>query len=130
MWAFKGRIVYSRLNYCKVKITENSGTEWDEIALETVWKIDKKALKKIMFIFIIFSGYIFEGTVSTRCLIHIYRIMILSKIESVRIDVISKAIVSPLSRFESFFKWKKEVRRDQLRLFISMRMETYSIFNT
>ena len=34
MWAIKGRIVYSRLNYSKVKITENSGTEWDKIAWE------------------------------------------------------------------------------------------------
>ena len=49
----KGNVSYqrmnlcSRLNYYKVKITENSGTEWNEIARETVWKIDKKALKKI-----------------------------------------------------------------------------------
>ena len=48
MWAIKGRIAYSRLSYFKVKIIENSGTEWDEIALETVWKIDKKALKVIL----------------------------------------------------------------------------------
>ena len=46
MWAIKGRIVYSRLNYFKVKIRDNSGTEWDEIARDIVWKIDKKALKK------------------------------------------------------------------------------------
>ena len=46
MWAIKGRIVYSRLNYYKVKITENSGAEWNEIVRETVWKIDKKALIK------------------------------------------------------------------------------------
>ena len=31
MWAIKGLTVYSRLNYYKVKIRENSGTEWDEI---------------------------------------------------------------------------------------------------
>ena len=42
----QGQIVYSMLNYCKVKITENSGTEWNEIAKETVWKIDKKVSKK------------------------------------------------------------------------------------
>ena len=46
MCTFKGQFIYSRLKYCKVKITENSGTEWDEIAQETVYKIDKKALKK------------------------------------------------------------------------------------
>ena len=44
--AIKRQIVYSRLNYYKVKITENKGTEWDEIVRETVRKIDKKALKK------------------------------------------------------------------------------------
>ena len=48
MWAIKGRIAYPRLSYCKVKNTENSGTEWDEITLETVWKIDRKALKVIL----------------------------------------------------------------------------------
>ena len=46
MWAIKERIVYSRLNYYKVKITENTGTGWDKIVWETVWKIDKKASKK------------------------------------------------------------------------------------
>ena len=44
--AIKGRIVCSRLNYFKVKITEGSRTEWDKIAWETVWRIDKKALKR------------------------------------------------------------------------------------
>ena len=43
MWAIKEWIVYSRLNYFKVKIIEYSWTEWDEIARETVWNIDKKA---------------------------------------------------------------------------------------
>ena len=50
MWkgnvTIKGLIVYFRLNYFKVKITENSGTKWDKITRETVWKIDKKVLKK------------------------------------------------------------------------------------
>ena len=46
----KGRIVYSRLDYCKVKITESSGIEWDEIARDTVKKIDKKAFKKVILI--------------------------------------------------------------------------------
>ena len=32
MCVIKGWIVYSRLNYCLVKITENSGTELDKIA--------------------------------------------------------------------------------------------------
>ena len=41
----------TKLNYYKVKITENSGTEWDEIVRETVWKIDKKALKKVILSF-------------------------------------------------------------------------------
>ena len=50
----KGQIVYSRLNYCKVKISENSGTEWDEIDRETVWKIGNKALKKIIHSFLFF----------------------------------------------------------------------------
>ena len=69
----KGRIAYSR--YCKVKITENSRTEWDEITRVTVWKIDKKALRKSNSYFYNFfsdncftniypgnNGYIFEGT--------------------------------------------------------------------
>ena len=39
--AIKGLIVYSRLNYCKVKITECSGTEcsgteWDKITRESL----------------------------------------------------------------------------------------------
>ena len=34
--AIKGLIVYSRLNYCKVKITEFSGTEWDKITRESL----------------------------------------------------------------------------------------------
>ena len=34
--AIKGLIVYLRLNYCKVKITECSGTEWDKIARESL----------------------------------------------------------------------------------------------
>ena len=38
-----------KVNYCKVKITENSGKEWDEIARETVGKVNKKALKKSNF---------------------------------------------------------------------------------
>ena len=33
--AIKELIVYSRLNYCKVKITESSGTEWDKIIRES-----------------------------------------------------------------------------------------------
>ena len=32
----KGLIVYSRLNYCKVKITKCSGTEWDKITRESL----------------------------------------------------------------------------------------------
>ena len=34
--AIKGLIVYSRLNYCKVKITEFSGTEWYKITKESL----------------------------------------------------------------------------------------------
>ena len=34
--AIKGLIVYSRLNYFKVKITECSGTEWDKITRESL----------------------------------------------------------------------------------------------
>ena len=34
--AIKGPIVYSRLNYCKVKITEYSGIEWDKITRESL----------------------------------------------------------------------------------------------
>ena len=34
--AIKGLIVYSRLIYCKVIITECSGTEWDKIARESL----------------------------------------------------------------------------------------------
>ena len=34
--AIKGLIVYSKLNYCKVKITECSGTEWDKITRESL----------------------------------------------------------------------------------------------
>ena len=34
--AIKGLIVYSRLNCCKVKITECSGTEWDKITWESL----------------------------------------------------------------------------------------------
>ena len=34
--AIKGLIVYSRLNYCKVKIIESSGTEWDKITRESL----------------------------------------------------------------------------------------------
>ena len=32
----KGLIVFPRLNYCKVKITEYSGTEWDKITRESL----------------------------------------------------------------------------------------------
>ena len=46
MWVIKEQIVYSMLNYCKVKIIEYSEKEWDEVDWRTVWKIDKKALKK------------------------------------------------------------------------------------
>ena len=59
----KEKIVYSRLNYCKVNITKNSGTEWDKIARETVWKIDKKASKKSnsyfynFFLIIVFTNF-------------------------------------------------------------------------
>ena len=42
--AFKGLIVYSRLNYCKVKITECSGTEWDKITRE-ILEDRKESLK-------------------------------------------------------------------------------------
>ena len=34
--AIKGLIVYSRLNYCKVKITESLGTEQDKITRESL----------------------------------------------------------------------------------------------
>ena len=34
--AIKWLIVYSRLNYFKVKITEFSGTEWDKITRESL----------------------------------------------------------------------------------------------
>ena len=34
--AIKGLIVYSMLNYCKIKITECSGTEWDKITRESL----------------------------------------------------------------------------------------------
>ena len=46
MWLSKDGLYIQGWKNFKVKITENSGTEWDEIARETVWKIDKKALKK------------------------------------------------------------------------------------
>ena len=42
----QGQIVYKKLNYYKVEITENSRIEWNEIAREIVWKIDKKVPKK------------------------------------------------------------------------------------
>ena len=34
--AIKGLIVHSRLNYCKVKITECSETEWNKIIRESL----------------------------------------------------------------------------------------------
>ena len=34
--AIKGLIVYARLNYCKVKITEWSETEWNKITGESL----------------------------------------------------------------------------------------------
>ena len=34
--AIKGLIVYSRLNYNKVKITEYTETEWDKISKESL----------------------------------------------------------------------------------------------
>ena len=34
--SIKGLIVYSRLNYCKVKITESSETEWNKITRESL----------------------------------------------------------------------------------------------
>ena len=34
--AIKGLIVYSRLNYFKVKITESLGSEWDKITRESL----------------------------------------------------------------------------------------------
>ena len=43
--AIKGLIVYSRLNYCKVKITESSGTEWDKITRESLE--DKQEILKV-----------------------------------------------------------------------------------
>ena len=33
---YKGMIIYSRLNYCKVKIAECSGKEWDKISRESL----------------------------------------------------------------------------------------------
>ena len=34
--AIKGLIVYSMLNYCKVKITEFWGIEWDKITRDSL----------------------------------------------------------------------------------------------
>ena len=46
MWLSTDCLYIIQVELLKVKITENSGIEWDEIARDTVWKIDKKALKK------------------------------------------------------------------------------------
>ena len=44
-WFVLGKVIKSRRNYCKVKIIENQ-SEFDSLTKDSVWNIEKKALKK------------------------------------------------------------------------------------
>ena len=40
-----GKVIYSRRNYCKIKLTEDS-IEQEHLVNGCIWKIEKAALKK------------------------------------------------------------------------------------
>ena len=44
-WFVLGKVIKSRRNYCEVKIIENQ-SEFDSLTKDSVWNIEKKALKK------------------------------------------------------------------------------------